>query len=76
VVAAAPVDTPVATPDLAVDAAPAASAPVELKDDASEVKAEPVVVVPSITVDTVKAKEAAELPQRTPGADSGYGTPS
>ncbi|KAK3292737.1 BCS1 N terminal-domain-containing protein [Chaetomium fimeti] len=68
--AAAPAAPPAATADVAV-------APVELeKKDASDSKVEPVVVVPTITVDTVKAKEAAELPLRTPGADSGYGTPS
>ncbi|KXX76840.1 putative mitochondrial chaperone BCS1-B [Madurella mycetomatis] len=44
----------------------------------AEVKVEPVVVPapPTITVDTVKAKEAALEVQKTPqGADSGYGTP-
>ncbi|KAK4034439.1 putative mitochondrial chaperone BCS1-B [Parachaetomium inaequale] len=68
--------TPAATTPPAADTAAAAAAPVELKEDASEARVEPVVVVPTITVDTVKAKEVAELPQRTPGADSGYGTPS
>ncbi len=58
-------------------------APVELKGDdagdASEVKAAAdavVVVVPTIKVDTVKAKEAEVEAHRTPGADSGYGTPA
>ena len=68
--AATPTIPPAATTDVA-------AAPVELEEkDASATKVEPVVVVPTITVDTVKAKEAAELPLRTPGADSGYGTPS
>ncbi|GAB1315794.1 Mitochondrial chaperone BCS1 [Madurella fahalii] len=43
-----------------------------------EVKVEPVVVPapPAITIDTVKAREAALEVQQTPqGADSGYGTP-
>ncbi|KAH6843038.1 BCS1 N terminal-domain-containing protein [Chaetomium sp. MPI-CAGE-AT-0009] len=76
--AADPSATPAATPAApSVTIADVAAAPVELeKKDASETKVEPVVVVPTITVDTVKAKEAAELPLRTPGADSGYGTPS
>lgn len=67
--ATAPADAP--APDAAV-----AAAPVELKDDASAVQVEPVVVVPPIKVDTEKAKGLVELPERTPGADSGYGTPS
>lgn len=61
----------------------AAAAPVELKGDdagdASEVMAAAdaaAVVVPTIKVDTVKAKEADVEAHRTPGADSGYGTPS
>ncbi|KAH6640545.1 BCS1 N terminal-domain-containing protein [Chaetomium tenue] len=67
---ASPAAAPAATADVA-------AAPVQLEEkDASATKVEPVVVVPTITVDTVKAKEAAELPLRTPGADSGYGTPS
>ncbi|EAQ85121.1 hypothetical protein CHGG_09135 [Chaetomium globosum CBS 148.51] len=67
---ASPAAPPAATADVA-------AAPVQLEEkDASAAKVEPVVVVPTITVDTVKAKEAAELPLRTPGADSGYGTPS
>jgi chaperone BCS1 len=70
--------TPEATPTIPPAAtADVAAAPVQLEEkDASATKVEPVVVVPTITVDTVKAKEAAELPLRTPGADSGYGTPS
>ncbi|KAK4241736.1 putative mitochondrial chaperone BCS1-B [Achaetomium macrosporum] len=53
------------------------AAPAELKQaDASEAKTEPVVIVPTITIDTDKAKEAAlEVQKMTPGADSGYGTP-
>ncbi|KAK3902558.1 mitochondrial chaperone bcs1 [Staphylotrichum tortipilum] len=64
-----------------------AAAPVELKTDvelkgddagdASAVKAAAdSVVVPTIKVDTVKAMEADVETHRTPGADSGYGTPS
>ncbi|KAL2176141.1 uncharacterized protein P884DRAFT_203681, partial [Thermothelomyces heterothallicus CBS 202.75] len=58
------------------------SAPVELRREeeeeaGSEAKAQPGDVVPTIVVDTViKSKEAAECPPQTPGADSGYGTPS
>jgi chaperone BCS1 len=79
-VAATP--APTATPDVA-------AAPVELKEkDVSDAKVGPVVVImppatvadttekAKISVDTEKAKEAMELPLRTPGADSGYGTPS
>jgi chaperone BCS1 len=75
---ATPSATPAATPTITPAAtADVAAAPVQLEEkDASATKVEPVVVVPTITVDTVKAKEAAELPLRTPGADSGYGTPS
>ncbi|AEO58867.1 hypothetical protein MYCTH_2306553 [Thermothelomyces thermophilus ATCC 42464] len=57
-----------------------ASAPVELRREeeeaGSEAKAQPGDVIPTIAVDTVKSKEAAERPPQTPGADSGYGTPS
>jgi chaperone BCS1 len=62
--------TPAPAPAPAPDAVSAA--PVELKEE-DKVEA---VAVPTITIDTVKAKEASELPQRTPGADSGYGTPA
>ncbi|KAK3303457.1 BCS1 N terminal-domain-containing protein [Chaetomium strumarium] len=53
------------------------AAPAELKQaDAPEAKADPVVIVPTITVDTDKAREAALGAQKTtPGVDSGYGTP-
>jgi chaperone BCS1 len=73
---------PTATPDVA-------AAPVELKEKGvSDAKVGPVVVImppatvadtaerAKISVDTEKAKEAMELPLQTPGADSGYGTPS
>ncbi|KAL2170217.1 hypothetical protein VTG60DRAFT_5085 [Thermothelomyces hinnuleus] len=56
-----------------------ASAPVELRREeeaGSEAKAQPGDVVPTIAIDTVMGKEAVERPPQTPGADSGYGTPS
>lgn len=54
-----------------------ADAPVELKaDDAPAVTAEPAVAIPTIKVDTEKAKAADVEAHRTPGADSGYGTPA
>ncbi|KAK4252431.1 putative mitochondrial chaperone BCS1-B [Corynascus novoguineensis] len=75
--AASAASTPIPTSSPAADdASPLA----ELKEEGESEpkKDEPIVVVPSIAIDTVKAKEAtaAEGPQRTPGADSGYGTPS
>ena len=79
--AAAPAPAPAPAPAAEAADAPAAAtittAPVELKDDASEVKAQPVVVVvPTITINTDKPKGADMEAEITPGADSGYGTPA
>ena len=73
--AAAAPPAPTASPAPATAAV--ADAPVELKaDDVPEVKADPAVTIPTIKVDTEKAKTADVEAHRTPGADSGYGTPS
>lgn len=76
--APAPAPSPTPTADVTADAAATiTTAPVELKDDASEVKVEPVVVVvPTITINTDKPKGADLEAEVTPGADSGYGTPA
>ncbi|KAH6618052.1 BCS1 N terminal-domain-containing protein [Chaetomium sp. MPI-SDFR-AT-0129] len=81
-------DTTATATDTTATTTETPAAPVEPKKDETETKDEedasastPAVVVvtpPStITVDTTaKAKEVSEGTDRTPGADSGYGTPS